>query len=52
VLTPEHYPELAKGWAHIEINRINIPPTILRKKMEDLREVATSKSVPIGIVTI
>jgi hypothetical protein len=28
------------------------PPTILRKKMEDLREVAMSKSVAIGIVTI
>jgi len=27
-------------WAHLEFTRINIRPTILRKKVEDLREVA------------
>ena len=26
-------------WAHIEFTRINIEPAILRKKIEDVREV-------------
>jgi hypothetical protein len=25
-------------WAHLELTRINITPTILRKKIEDVRE--------------
>jgi hypothetical protein len=28
-------------WAHFEFTRINIEPTILRKKIEDLREART-----------
>ena len=28
-------------WAHFEFTRINIEPTILRKKIEDLREAGT-----------
>jgi hypothetical protein len=27
-------------WAHFEFTRINITPTILRKKIEDAREVS------------
>ena len=30
-------------WAHFEFARINIAPTILRKKMEDLREAGAPK---------
>jgi hypothetical protein len=29
-------------WAHYEFTRMNIEPTILRKKIEDLREVSAS----------
>jgi hypothetical protein len=29
-------------WAHFEITRINIEPTILHKKIEDLREAGAS----------
>ena len=28
----------SEGWAHCEFTRINIGPTILHKKIEDLRE--------------
>jgi hypothetical protein len=28
-------------WAHFEFTRINIAPIILRKKIEDLRQVGT-----------
>jgi hypothetical protein len=28
-------------WAHFEFTRINIEPTILLKKIEDLREIGT-----------
>ena len=31
----------SEGWAHFEFTRINIEPTILRKKIEDARERAT-----------
>ena len=31
-------------WAHGEFTRINIEPTILRKKIEDVREAGASKS--------
>ena len=34
-----------RWWAHLEFTRINITPTILRKKIEDLREVGASKSM-------
>jgi len=30
----------SEGWAHFEFTRINIEPTILRKKIEDWREVS------------
>jgi hypothetical protein len=30
---------VSEGWALFEFTRINIEPTILRKKIEDLREV-------------
>jgi hypothetical protein len=29
-------------WAHFEFTRINIEPTILRKKIEDAREVSAT----------
>ena len=29
-------------WAHLEFTRINIEPTILRKKFEDLREAGAT----------
>jgi hypothetical protein len=29
-------------WAHFEFTRINIEPTILRKKIEDLHEAGAS----------
>jgi hypothetical protein len=29
-------------WAHVEFTRINTTPTILRKKIEDLREAGAS----------
>jgi hypothetical protein len=32
-------------WAHFEFTRINIEPTIPRKKIEDLREVGAPRSV-------
>jgi len=32
-------------WAHFEFTRINIEPTILRKKIEDLREARASMSI-------
>ena len=32
-------------WAHFEFTRINIEPTILPKKIEDVREVGASKSI-------
>jgi hypothetical protein len=32
-------------WAHFEFTRINITPTILHKKIEDLREVPASVSI-------
>jgi hypothetical protein len=31
----------SEGWAHFEFIRKNIAPTILRKKIEDLREVVS-----------
>jgi hypothetical protein len=34
-----HGPALAEWWAHVEFTRINIAPTIRRKKIEDAREV-------------
>jgi hypothetical protein len=36
----------SEGWAHFEFTRINITPTILRKKIEDLREAHASPSGP------
>ena len=32
--------QAAHWWAHFEFTRINIEPTILRKKIEDAREVS------------
>jgi len=32
-------------WAHFEFTRINIEPIILRKKIEDLRDVGTLMSI-------
>jgi len=32
----------SEGWAHFEFTRINITPTILRKKFEDLHEANAS----------
>jgi hypothetical protein len=32
-------------WAHFEFTRMNIEPTILRKKIEDLREARASTSI-------
>jgi hypothetical protein len=32
----------SEGWAHFAFTRINIEPTILRKKIEDLREVGAT----------
>ena len=32
-------------WAHFEFTRINIAPTILRKKFEDMREARASRSI-------
>jgi hypothetical protein len=32
-------------WAHFEFTRINIEPTILRKKIEDLREARALMSI-------
>src|SRR6202158_2562159 len=32
-------------WAHIEFTRINIAPTILPKKIEDVREAGASLSI-------
>jgi hypothetical protein len=32
-------------WAHFEFTRINIEPTILRKKIEDLREAGAATSI-------
>jgi hypothetical protein len=34
----------SEGWAHFEFTRINIEPTILRKKIEDVREAGASKA--------
>jgi hypothetical protein len=31
----------SEGWAHFEFTRINITPTILPKKIEELREAGT-----------
>jgi len=31
-------------WAHFEFSRMNMTPTILRKKIEDLRETRASVS--------
>jgi hypothetical protein len=37
-----------RWWAHLEFTRINIEPTILRKKLEDLRKVgASSGEAPV-----
>ncbi len=33
-------------WAHFEVTRINTPPTIRPKKIEDLPEAGASTSVP------
>jgi len=35
----------SEGWAHFEFTCINIAPTILRKKIEELRE-------PRGLMSI
>ena len=32
-------------WAHFAFTRINIEPTILRKKLEDLRKARASMSI-------
>ncbi len=32
-------------WAHFELTRINTTPTILRQKVEDLRETRASTSI-------
>ena len=34
-----------EGWAHFEFTRIDIEPIILRKKIEDVREVGAFKSM-------
>jgi hypothetical protein len=34
--------EESEGWAHFEFTRINIAPTILRKKIEDVREAGAT----------
>jgi hypothetical protein len=36
------------SWAHLEFTRINIPPTVLPKKTEDLRQVGALKIHAIG----
>ena len=33
-------------WAHFEFTRINTTPTILPKKIEDVREAGASTSIP------
>jgi hypothetical protein len=35
-------------WAHFEFTRINIAPTILPKKIEDLREACALMSIASG----
>jgi len=35
-------------WAHFALTRINIEPTILRKKIEDLRQMRASRSMMAG----
>jgi len=46
--TAEHHANQPGGgrtwWAHFEFTRINVEPTILRKKIEDWREVCASMS--------
>jgi hypothetical protein len=37
-----------RTWAHFEFTRLNIAPTILRKKIEDLREVGAPVSIASG----
>jgi hypothetical protein len=32
-------------WAHVEFTRVNIAPPILRKKIEDLREVSPCRNI-------
>ena len=39
-------------WAHFDFTRINIGPTILRKKIEELRPVRASCSGRAGDVQI
>jgi hypothetical protein len=36
-------------WAHFKFTRINIELIILPKKIEDLREVGASMSIPSGM---
>ncbi len=35
-------------WAHLEFTRINIEPIILRKKIEDVREVGASMGLRLS----
>jgi hypothetical protein len=49
VFTDRRGPHRGRGggrtwWAHFEFTRINITPTILRKKIEDLRDLGASMS--------
>jgi hypothetical protein len=37
-------------WAHFEFTRMNITPTILRKKIEDVRECYSSVGIDAGII--
>jgi hypothetical protein len=37
-------------WAHFEFTRINIEPIILRKKIEDLREVRGGIAKHYGVI--
>jgi hypothetical protein len=39
-------------WAHFEFTRINIAPTILRKKIEDLREAGAATSIGVLDVSV
>ena len=36
-------------WAHFEFTRINIEPTILRKKIKDLREAGARQYLPLAL---
>ena len=35
----------SEGWAHLESTRMNITPTILPKKIEDLRAARASRTL-------